>query len=89
MSAATATQPDPDSMTLHFGHNDRPTWAEEAPVYIRYRNGRIVGPLPARTRRWRIWPSGSSDWDIVAWRYADEAARMADDAARQSDEGAR
>ena len=79
MSAATAPQPDPDGMTLHFGHNDRPVRAD-TPVYIRYRNGRVIGPLPAHTRRWRTWPSGSSDWDIVAWRYADEAARLSDEA---------
>lgn len=40
-------------------------------VYIRYRNGDIVGPVEADKRRWKLMPGVSPyEFDIVAWRLA-------------------
>ena len=36
-------------------------------VMIRFRNGHEEGPTPASNWRWRSWPEGPSDFDIVAW----------------------
>lgn len=43
----------------------------KAEVVIRFRNGRENGPSPTSHWRWKAWPDGDSDFDIVAWRPAD------------------
>jgi hypothetical protein len=40
-------------------------------VYLRYRNGLIVGPVPKSSRRWVQWPSGPSPFDIAEYALAE------------------
>jgi hypothetical protein len=37
-------------------------------VIVAYRCGAISEPIEAGQRRWKRWPSGDSEWDIVGWR---------------------
>ena len=37
----------------------------KADVVIRFRNGRENGPSPASHWRWKAWPDGESEFDIV------------------------
>ena len=39
-------------------------------VYIRYRNGEVIGPIEPTKRRWERWPWGNCDYDITEWRLA-------------------
>ncbi|AGH48749.1 hypothetical protein G432_05110 [Sphingomonas sp. MM-1] len=54
-----------------FHDPDQPD-REEPDIMIRYRNGRVFGPIQPASRRWAAWTvrPGRSDWDIVAWRLA-------------------
>ncbi|WP_380873624.1 hypothetical protein ACFB49_42760 [Sphingomonas sp. DBB INV C78] len=69
---------EPEWVPHHAGPNpffnpDEPD-NPEPDVMIRYRNGRVVGPIRPSSRRWAAWPEymrvGKSAWDIVAWRRA-------------------
>lgn len=70
--------PEPEWVPHHAGPNpfhdpDNPDRTEPG-IMIRYRNGRVFGPIKPKSRRWAAWPGyvrgGLSDWDIVAWRLA-------------------
>ena len=55
-----------DGWKMHDGGNCPVD--SKATVIIKLRNGREPGPAPAHHWRWRMWPEGPSDWDIVAWQ---------------------
>ncbi len=44
----------------------------ETMVHVRYRNGKVSGPIKASARRWERWrrPPFDTDWDVVAWEKA-------------------
>lgn len=67
---------EPEWVPHHGGPNpfydaDEPD-RQEPDIMIRYRNGRVVGPLKPKSRRWPAWSRqvGKSDWDVAAWRLA-------------------
>lgn len=41
-------------------------------VHIKYRCGKIVGPVPKQSRRWVPWPSGDHDYDVEFYALAED-----------------
>ncbi len=39
----------------------------KAMVVIKYRNGVVIGPIEAGSRRWSPWPWGETSFDIVEY----------------------
>jgi hypothetical protein len=42
----------------------------KAMVVIKYRNGVVIGPIEAGSRRWAPWSWGETDWDIEFYSVA-------------------
>lgn len=67
---------EPDWVPHHGGEFPIDPDQPEPEIMIRYRNGRVVGPLRPSSRRWAAFPAhvgqrvGVSAWDIAAWRLA-------------------
>jgi len=41
-------------------------------VDVTYRNGVVSRGIDPKQRRWKSWPDGPDEWDIVRWQKARE-----------------